>query len=366
MGSGGNGTVQVSNLTQLAMADIVKTSICLAGRLVAWRARQATPGLRLVAESSCFSCGGPCREPFLAYTTAAWSLPCQLALLLLSKEGFHALFSGKPSRVQLRQRAGALCPRRGLALRRRADRRRRPAGLQRRARPFWQVTSLLLDARADAVGVPLAGAESRQVVPAGRGQCRAGSGLDGRALRPGHRVVLPGPRQGAGGGAQAFGGAGGPAVGSGRPGGVAVEGPARQAGRRQHQPIGGHRGESTGLPATTPAKEGLGFPSDSLGGTAVAGDGRGPGIGVRALCGQGDGGDGVIPRTVGVSAAWRRRAGRPFLLFVLPDGAAAACGRRRGGALAPAAQVRFSARAAVGGRRPYRRLAQTGASGVDE
>src|SRR5271166_2093927 len=71
-------------------------------------APQTPPELRLVAEASPFSCGGPCPEPFLAYTTAARSLPCQFPLLLLSKEGFHAILSTRRPLLPVLPHPGAV------------------------------------------------------------------------------------------------------------------------------------------------------------------------------------------------------------------------------------------------------------------
>src|ERR1019366_8628189 len=109
--------------------------------------------------------------PFLAYTTAAWSLPCVDLAYPLSKVGFHVILSGSPPEFQLSQCLGSLCSRPRFALGRGAQRSRRRADLCRGKSLLWQVGPLLLDPGHHAVGLSLASPQSRQVLSASRGQC---------------------------------------------------------------------------------------------------------------------------------------------------------------------------------------------------
>src|ERR1019366_7558567 len=116
-----------------------------------------------------------------------------------------------------------------------------------------------------------------------------------------HGAVLPGACQADADGVAAFGAARGAWPGASGTGRMVVERPARQAGRWQHESAAGHRGEPGGLPATDVAEERAGVSDDPVGRVDRAGDGGDTRICLWSLRGQGDGRDGVVPRTVGTT-----------------------------------------------------------------
>src|SRR5947209_138135 len=332
----------------------------------AGRAPQAMPGLGLVAESRACSCGRPCPEPFLAYTTAARSLPCQLPLLWLSKEGFHAILSTRPLVVPVRADPGAVPASRGPPLRRGVDGRRDRAGLRRRARVLRTDEPVVLDAGVDAVGLPGASARCRLVLSASGRPGRRGLGLVRRAGRPGHGGVLPRPGQAPGPGHPAPGVAGWTAAGRDGSGVVAVARPACSPGGRQHQHLTGHSGESKGIPAAGHAETGPGLSHHPLGRARGSGHRDGPRPGLWPLPGQEDRRDGVVPAVAGAVGRGGRGGGGSLLLFLLLGRVVAGTGGGRGVPAAPAAEVRFPPGSPAGGWGSYSGLAPAPTAAVDD
>src|ERR1019366_2092883 len=268
--------------------------------------------------------------PFLAYTTAAWSLPCVDVAYPLSKEGFHVILSGSPPGFQLSQCLGSLCSRPRFALGRGAQRSRCRADLRRGKSLLWQVGPLLLDPGHHAVGLSLASPQSRQVLSASRGQCPDVVRFVVRTGGHRHEAVLPGACQAAVGGVATSGSARRTGTGTRGAGGLVVERQACPTRRRQYQSVARHRGEPEGLSATENPKERTGDSADPLGCLSRTGDGGGPGICLRSLRRQRDGRDGVVSATLGSTARRRHRVGRPLLLLLFPGGVVVEQRHRRG------------------------------------